>query len=361
VSRPREDNLEDSSSVSEDMTGRHTRLIPYAQLALLAALLLAVIVTAPFSSPRRASAQARPGRPSPASQPRLPDDVGTPSVVGGLRSLPASPPPGPDPNEIVAERSAAQLLDEVAVPAGSVRVSLAPAGTPDLGSPPQETGVKELVDDHRLWIVPGSPQAVLSWFGTRPIPGSLLVGHGSEGRYSTQQLSFEIFWLAPLGQVLPYRELMIGVAQDPAGNVVLRVDTQIVWAPTRPAGTFVPDTAARVVVTDTPEPDISDTIGSPRSRRSSDPAVVHHFVSVVNAMPEATDGVIDCPAFSGDRYTLAFESGTGVTLGTVTLNDDECFGISIDVPGVASISLSDPGEDLLHALNAFLPPSEGSR
>ncbi len=104
---------------------------------------------------------------------------------------------------------------------------------------------------------------MLSWFGAHPVSGSVLVGHGSYGTYDVQQLAYDIFdFPAPPGQVLLWRELMIGVARDPAGSVVVRADAQIVWEPTRPLQSFVPGTAVRVVVTDTPPMSPSGTIGS---------------------------------------------------------------------------------------------------
>jgi hypothetical protein len=226
-----------------------------------------------------------------------------------------------------------------------------------MSSPPEEVGVEQLVDDHGFWIVPGTPEEVLAWFSAHPIHGSVLVGHGSEDTYDVQQLVFDTFSLTPLGQVLLSRELMIGVAQDSAGNAILRVDTQIVWDPTRPSQSMVPHGLARIIATDTPQQNATGKIGSPRSRSSSDPAVIGHFVALVNAMPEATSGFNSCPAFSGDRYTLVFQSGADVTLATVTLYEDGCFGVSVKVAGVASVSLFDPGQHLLDSLQAFLHPS----
>ncbi len=237
------------------MAVRLTRLVPYARLRFWS-LVFAVIVTAPFATPRQAGSSSWPVvaiKDSPSSD------------LTGLKSA-SSQGPVPDPHELLAKRAAVQMLAEAPAPAGGVSVTTVPIGTPDMSGPPQMDGARQVVDDHRFWIVSGAPEAVLSWFGAHPVSGSVLVGHGSYGTYDVQQLAYDIFdFPAPPGQVLLWRELMIGVARDPAGSVVVRADAQIVWEPTRPLQSFVPGTAVRVVVTDTPPMSPSGTIGSPRN------------------------------------------------------------------------------------------------
>jgi hypothetical protein len=327
---------------------RRARLVPYALLTVLVALVFAVILTAPFSVPRQAVRQ-----PSSVVAPR--NSPG--NDLTGLKRRTGKA--GPDPHELVAQRAAVQLLAEVPAPPGAVPSRSVPAGTPDMYEPPQMTGATQVVDDHRLWIVPGTTAEVLSWLGSNAVPGSALVGNGTEGTYDAQQLVYDVFDLSsPPGGVILSRELLIGVAQDPAGSVVVRVDIQVVWEPTRPLDSFVPTTATRVVVTDTPQMGSSGKIGSPRIRISSDPAVAHHFLAIVNALPEGLDARISCPAWSGDQYSLVFQSGTGKALATVIRNVDACFGISIQVTGTATIQLSDPNGSLINALESFLPPSD---
>ncbi len=74
-------------------------------------------------------------------------------------------------------------------------------------------------------------------------------------------------------------------------------------------------------------------------------------------MSEGPDVVESCPAWSGDRYSIVFQSETGSTLATVLRYVDSCFGISIHVTGTATIPLSDPNDSLLNSLEAFVPPS----
>lgn len=78
-------------------------------------------------------------------------------------------------------------------------------------------------------------------------------------------------------------------------------------------------------------------------------------MDIVNAMPEATTGNGTCLPFGDGLYTLVFQSDSGSTIATVTRNQGTCFGISIKVMGVSTVALSDPGDALLDALQAFVP------
>ncbi|MFZ0664545.1 MAG: hypothetical protein WAM97_02235 [Acidimicrobiales bacterium] len=323
--------------------------MPYLQLTILVSLVLTVVVTAPFSSqPRVASVAAR----RVASPPSVPSDLASVGG-GGNRALPLPATPSIDPHELAAERAASELLDEVAVPAGAVPTAALPAGTTDMGGPPQMVAVAQLIDDHRFWVVPGSPDGVLSWMSLHHLAGETLMGRGTEATYDVQQLAF-ISYFTPMSRSFLSGGVLAGVAQDGAGQVVLRVDSQVVWEPTRPITSMVPGSAATMVVTDTPQPKAAGGVGTPRSRTSSDASVVDHFIAVVNALPESTSGFINCPAFSGDRYTVVFESRARATLDTVTFYQDVCFGFSISAASGPPVPLVDPGQALLHAVLQFV-------
>jgi hypothetical protein len=238
-------------------------------------LVVVVIVTAPFSTPRQAGPASWVGGATRVPPPGA-------SVVGtGGSSTVKSDNPESDPHELPAEKAATQLLEEVQVPAGAIQVSTLPAGTPDMSSPPVIIGFIQVVDDHRFWIVPGNPTSVLAWFAAEHLPESVQDGSGTEGDRSGPQYAFVTFsFSTSTEQALNSRELMIGVARDHAGQLVVRADTQIGWEPTRPPQSLVPVTDARVVVTESSPPTSSGRIAPTRTRSSSNPVTVHRFMNI---------------------------------------------------------------------------------
>lgn len=244
------------------------------------------------------------------------------------------------------------MLSEVPVPPGARRIASVPAGTPDLNGPPTVPEVTQRVDDHRLWIVPGTPGAVIAWFESHRLAGSELNASGTEEANGDVQMVFYGYEVPADGPAVSGLGITIAVAADPAGQSVVRVDSEAIWEPTRPEASLVPSDSTSVVVT-------YSAFGEKqtRTRDSSDAAVVRHFVGIVNSMPEAVSSVTSCPMIgvgSGD-YSIVFRSFTGGTLASVRLATSGCLGAGIDV-GDTSVPLTDTGGALAHAVESFLPP-----
>ena len=267
-----------------------------------------------------------------------------------------------DPNRLVAERDAGAVVARYAPPAGSVRLPSAPHGS-GLAVAPSRPGTPDLIDRTRFWRTSGDMASVMAWVLAHAPAHATLVGTGSYGTDTEHQASGElgpsppefkalttdaVFSLPAPRPVFSSRQELVTVAMV-GRDVVLRIDAQDVWYPTRPAWSYLvsADTVATVTVWSGPGG------GEPRTVEVHG-VVAAHLRHLVNAMPVGTGGVFSCPAESGDHVLVRF---SGPHAGPVSLSAliPECGGFEIREPGHPMIELDDT-DGLLVAAEALAAP-----
>ena len=205
-----------------------------------------------------------------------------------------------DPHQQAAELNAAFVLGSYSSPPGSVRLAAAPPGS-GLGAPPSTPTTPDLVDLSKLWSTPGDMTSVIAWAKEHAPAHSTLSGMGESGsnppgqrppgapgspRINVVTMMGIAFALPTSGQALSTLQLLVSVAPDGPGTVVLRLDAQAIWVPTRPAWSFV--TAKVTTVTATVWTGAGGTV--PHTATSTDPGTVARLRGLVNAMFMSNDG-----------------------------------------------------------------------
>jgi hypothetical protein len=212
------------------------------------------------------------------------------------------------------------LLAAVPVlPGASARTS---APTPALAQPPTEPGSSNAVDRHAWWTAPGSADAALAYFSSRPPRGMASSGGGFG--HSVQWLTFD-------GHDTPFaREVAVQVTVVAvATGTAVRADAQAIWIPARDPGAVIAGvTSVTVTVTRTRS---SRGTGAPTVRRTLSRDDAQSLADVVNALPVPTPGELGCPAqFAGITDTLDFATSSG----SVHVVDEltGCGGVTVRTP-----------------------------
>ncbi len=87
---------------------------------------------------------------------------------------------------------------------------------------------------------------------------------------------------------------------------------------------------------------------------TTNPALVHHIVTVLDGLPVDNSGVHSCPAWSGLAFTMNLVARDKTTLATVSGNQAQCGGLALTVGGKPQPSVDDPGDVLLGQVASML-------
>jgi hypothetical protein len=225
-----------------------------------------------------------------------------------------------------AEADAAALLASFVPPPGATRLPRAP-DIPGgyLKTPITSLGDSYQVDGTTFWQAPGAPQAVLNW-EIAHISRRFSLGDADFGTAGTA--SDRSFELPPVPGVLTSRDLVVEVASLGDGRTGIRVDAEVGWQPSRPAGDQVPSTARAVTIGE--ETTMQTGPGLPSPVTITDPVVVAKVAALVNGMPISPfNGIaMSCPAASGSFLTLTFRASPGGQV-LATVRTDQSCGVTV--------------------------------
>jgi hypothetical protein len=240
----------------------------------------------------------------------------------GTAHAPAAATAGQTPRQR-AQAEAAALLASFVPPPGATRLAKAP----DLPGGYLKTPITTLVDGYQVdgttfWQAPGAPRAVLNW-EIAHISRRFSLGDADYGTASDRS-----FALPPVPGVLTSRDLVVEVVSVGDGRTGIRVDAEVGWQPSRPAGDRVPS-AARVV-TITEETTMETGRGMPSPVTITDPAVVAGLSALVGTLPiSPLDGTAaSCPGAFGSFLALTFRASAGGQV-LATVRTDQSCGVTI--------------------------------
>ncbi len=233
-----------------------------------------------------------------------------------------------------AEADAAAILGSFVPPAGARRLPAAPdAAGGALKQPIEEPGSWDLVDDASWWLAPGQPDAVLAWEQAHLPRRFASAGSGEAGgRDGLYEWSDE-FSLPPVPAVLDWRELVVQVVSAGANQTAIRVDSQVVWLPAKPAGERVPAGAVSVTLTE-----VTVTGRRPPVTVTSK-AELRTIAALADALPVFPPYDFHCPAGSGPNLELTFRDARGQTLAVVSAVGAGCGTVSFTVGGKSLVTL----------------------
>jgi hypothetical protein len=221
------------------------------------------------------------------------------------------------PNQARAAADVRALLDLARLPAGSVRLAGAPAGTSVIDNDLPSQATVNLVDAHSWWRVPGTLDAILAYLKAHPPRGESSSGTGSGSSrvsgpgsrtVSYGEVTFD--FPAPPG-VLDSRTLTVKATSIGADVTAVRVDAEDAWEIPRPSSERIPAGVHEIDV-------VRAIVGRPPtvSAHVVDASEVAAIVKLLDALPVVQPGVIGCPMIPAGAatVTLTFRAKSGGVL-----------------------------------------------
>ncbi len=256
-------------------------------------------------------------------------------VETATTSATAPTPARVDPHQLAAQASAADLARRMQVDPSWTAVATVPIAV--LAQAPSTPGTPNLVTITRLWTSPASWTDTDAWIAAHPPAGLGVAGTGSLGDRSGTISRTSLHAPRCPHQRSSYRfdrELLVTTAPLTTGGTGIRMDVQVTWVPSRPAGAVVAEGMSAVSITVTwngtsPQP--------PAPKTFTDRATIASLRRTVNGLSMSLPGVIHCPLDVGLRYTLRF---TGAGRPTTTLVSGSCNETTLTVGATAYLTLS---------------------
>jgi hypothetical protein len=210
------------------------------------------------------------------------------------------------------------MLAGTLVPSGTSVSSSEPAGDGgELGTPSRTYHTPNLVDLHRFYVVPGSAAGVAASIAQHPPSGSSLA---FEGMHSDEQVV--AFTWPTSGPLFNDQTVLVNAVPLPGGGTGLRIDSDVVWLPTKPHGDLI--TGAGVI--DVHESEASSSVSAVISRARAVATVLRLF----NQLPVAQPGRDVCPNLLGPTTRLEFKQRLGSrTIATVIAVGSTCLQVRV--------------------------------
>jgi hypothetical protein len=234
-----------------------------------------------------------------------------------------------------ARADAATLLSRLKLPPGASVSGVEPAGDGGQLARPAvgPAATPNVVDRHEWWRVPGGPAAVIAYVDAHRPAGSrrFLTGAGVTG----------LDW-GPRRGVLSQRRLIVQAVSLADGSTGVRADAQVVWVTPRPPRERVPAAERRLRV----------TVGR-RSLFVTSTSEIREVIRLLNALPAAQPGAVNCPADRGAAVRLAFRPRRAVAV----VDQAGCGDVALTLHGRRRPSLTG-GRELVPRLARVLhlPP-----
>lgn len=280
------------------------------------------------------------------------------AAAAGARSIAG----GPHHTRAIA--TAASLLSDITVPAGTEASKSPPKGSGAwLRKPAQLPVSPNLVDDKGFYVTDGHAPAVLAWFESHRPTGSTLAGTGTVGTTGghTDLWMVDFSWPG-VHNALFSEDVVMGFVQISGRRVGIRVDSQVTWLPERSPLDTVPGGARQVTIIVA----VPNANGSPGKHlepviSTTDPATVARIRADVNYLQVLLPGIYPCPP--GPDLDIYVEFGhhrSGVPYAVTTAYPYGCAFVNMAVHGQTSPQILVDGGVLAHQLKELvglrLPP-----
>lgn len=249
----------------------------------------------------------------------------------------ASPPSG---SRAMATAAARRVLGALILPVGSQQLGQRPLPAA-LREPGESIGATALVDEYRLYRLPGSMSATAAFVQSH-FPRGMTTAGNSYGS-GPDVVSVQPRRM-PAG--LDALELVYTIASGPHGSSLLRADAQAVWYPPRSAVEYLVASRFRAVRI--------SAAGVPGEQVTSrNPRAIARLVSHLNSLHADPPLVLHCPALTASYQFALIPKGNQPA---VTVATSSCDADAVTVGGRAQPSLWDPGVGVLYRLaQQYLP------
>ncbi|WP_194923221.1 hypothetical protein [Catenulispora pinisilvae] len=266
--------------------------------------------------------------------------AGSAAPGGDSAAAPAALSSANDPHEVAAQREAARIVTTFQTPPGTTKASTRPDPVPSgLQGPPLRSAAATQATAVAWYYSPESPDQVLAWVWAHPPTGSSWSGSGS-GSVGPSFLTFSY--------PTPQSSLIVTPQSGPDGRTVIRLDASVVWNPLRDQSTLLGygATSVSVVTTNQLNPRQQLPAAEAVLKTSTDPAVVHKVVDLLNALQPPIPGTRHCAMDDGTRVRITLPGEA-----TVDANPVGCDEVTVTPQGGAPENFS--GGDLVPQIYAL--------
>jgi hypothetical protein len=263
----------------------------------------------------------------------------TPSGTGS--TVPAGSSSANDPHEAAAQREADRIITTFQPPPGADQAARQPDPLPsDLRDPPLRSAAQTQATATAWYSAPQSPEMVLAWVQSHPPTGSSWEGSGS-GSAGPSFVSFQY--------PTPHSSLIISSEAGSDGRTIIRLDASVIWTPSRNPDARLGSNAPSVsVVTTNPmNPRTPLPADEATTVTSTDPAIVHKVVDLLNALQPPVPGTKHCAMDQGIRVLITMPGRA-----TVSADPGGCGEVTVTPQGGAAQSY-DGGGDLVTKVYAL--------
>ncbi|GAA3253333.1 hypothetical protein ACFO1B_46015 [Dactylosporangium siamense] len=255
-----------------------------------------------------------------------------------------------------ADADAAQRADAFVVPGPAVRQSAPPPGSQEMAGRMAPAGDRPHTSVvTRWWTVQTAPATLQA-----SLDGYLPAGATAAGSSSGPGSFLRMYSWPDQPAVLVGRQLTVQVdtTQQP---MLVRVDAEATWLPTRPATALVPSgTTTITVVLHTKSPGLANSSIPARTFGPvtvTDRAQVDQVVALVNRLPMAAvrEGIGNCPADLGGTMEVTFTGPTGIVTARLRLTLSGCRSNQLEMPDGMAVELANDGvNDLGNTIRGLL-------
>lgn len=241
-------------------------------------------------------------------------------------------------------------------PPGAAKAGSRPDPLPSaLAAPPMRSGAQTQVDAVGWYQSPESPDQVLAAVRAHPPTGSSLSAWSGGGSSAPAFVSF----------AFPGADgsLIVTPATGADGRTVIRLDADVDWTPSRPAGSALGYGAPSVSVVTIAglNPQFALPPAQTRVATATAPLIVHQVVDLLNALQPPVPGARSCPMDDGTRVRITLPG-----LATVDAEAGGCGGVTLTPQGGAPQHYAGAGDLITKVYALFgitwsrtggLPPS----
>lgn len=245
-----------------------------------------------------------------------------------------------------AAQDAASLFAAFPAPPGATRLTAAPAAVPQLAgvAPAEHPADPNLVQHTEWWTTSQAPAALLAWIKAHPPTGTTADGSSTSTSSGTADLWVQDFAAPAQPGVISQRLLEAAVTAAPGGGSALRVDAIVTYLPTKSAAETIAVPVMLEVTPDYPGQGQGQQQGAANPAvapvKVTDPLKIAEITSLVNGLPAAPTGGMNCPMDNGSGLKVSFQSASGAPWAQADINASGCRTVTITVNGKAQPALS---------------------
>ena len=264
-----------------------------------------------------------------AAAPNTPDPLAT--------AMPPGPPPG---SGAEATALGGQLLSELRLPPGTLRLADEPL-PPSLSEPAYGcAGCTDYVDVHQLFAAPEPVDSVVTFLAAHAPAGMAVSGTGQGSGPATGPWQEADYAVGQVPAGIAGAGVVVMVVPAASGGSLLRADAQVTWYPPRTFAEYIdPDYYHVLTIVATVYGREAHTVRSVVTSQ----AVIARLAEALDRSPAWPPGIVVCPA-DLVSYQLAFSvsrnSRPGVVVSAVPSG---CPATGITVDGQSQPSLADDG------------------